>query len=141
MTILTVPNAFKYENGKGNNDFSSHVYKAILLNDTFVFDKDAHGFLADVASYEISSAGGYAEITLTPSTAWNQDNTEDTGSIRWSNITFTASTGNFDAFCALIVYNDSHASDLIIGCAEFEETIEVNNGYSFQLQLLGFDSL
>lgn len=140
MTILTVPNEFKYENGKGNNDFSSDVYKLILMADTFSFNKDTHGTYSDVSASEISSTGGYAAVTLTVSSAWAQDDTNDKGSISWSNVTFTASGGDFDDFGSAIVYNDSHASDLIVGHIDFEQTIVLASGNSFQLQQLGFDA-
>lgn len=140
MTILTVPNEFKYDNGKGLNDFSTDVYKIMLMADTFTFDKDAHGTVSDVSASEITSAGSYARATLSVDSAWAQDNTNDKGSIAWNNVTFTASGGDFDDFGSAIIYNDSHASDLIVGHIDFEQTISLANGNSFQMQSLGFDA-
>lgn len=140
MTILTVPNEFKYENGKGNNDFSTDTYKIMLMADTFTFDKDTDGTVSDVSADEISSTGSYARITLTVDSAWAQDNTNDKGSIAWNNVTFTASGGDFDDFGSAIIYNDSHASDLIVGHIDFEQTISLVSGNSFQMQSLGFDA-
>lgn len=140
MTILTVPNEFKYENGKGNNDFSTDVYKIMLMADTFTFDKDTDGTVSDVSADEISSNGSYARITLVVDSAWAQDNSNDKGSIAWNNVTFTASGGDFDDFGSAIIYNDSHASDLIVGHIDFEQTISLANGNSFQMQSLGFDA-
>lgn len=140
MTQLIVPNEFKFENGKAANNFSSHVYKIMLMADGFTFNKDTHGTVADVSASEITSAGGYARITLTVDAAWAQDNTNDKGSIAWNNVTFTATGADFDDFSAAIVYNDTHASDLIVGCIDFEATIALANGNSFQMQALGFDA-
>jgi len=141
MTILTVPNEFKFENGSGNNDFSSDTFKIMLMDDTFTFNKDTHGTVSDVVANEISSNGGYARATLTVDTAWAQDNTNDKGTISWNDVTFTASGGDFDDFGSAIIYNDTHASDLIVGHIDFEMTVSLANGNSFQMQSLGFDSL
>lgn len=142
MTILTVPNEFKFENGKAANNFSSHVYKIMLMKPTFTFNKDTHGTVADlvVATYEISSAGSYARITLAVDVAWAQDNTNDKGSIAWDNVTFTASGADFDDFGSAVIYNDTHASDLVVGHIDFEATISLANGNSFQMQSLGFEA-
>lgn len=140
MTILTVPNEFKFDNGKGLNDFSTDTYKIMLMDDTFTFDKDTDGTVSDVSANEISSTGSYARVTLTVDSAWAQDNTNDKGSIAWNNVTFTASGADFDDFASAIIYNDSHASDLIVGHIDFEQTISLANGNSFQLQSLGFDA-
>ena len=140
MTILTVPNEFKYDNGRKLNDFSADVYKIMLMADGFTFDKDTHGTVSDLSASEITSAGSYARGTLSVSTAWSQDNSGDKGAIEWSNFTFAASGAAFDDFSAAIVYNDTHASDLIVGCIDFEMTITLVNGNSFQMQNLGFDA-
>ena len=140
MTILTVPNEFKYDNGRKLNDFSADTYKIMLMADGFTFNKDTHGTVSDIVSSEITSAGSYVRQTLSVDTAWNQDNTDDKGEIAWSNVTFTASGAAFDDFDAAIIYNDSHASDLIVGCIDFEMTISLANGNAFQMQNLGFDA-
>ena len=140
MTILTVPNEFKYDNGRKLNDFGADVYKIMLMADGFTFNKDTHGTVSDISASEITSAGSYARKTLAVSTAWNQDNTDDKGEIAWDNITFSASGGAFDDFNAAVIYNDTHASDLIVGCINFEMTVSLVNGNSFQLQNLGFDA-
>ena len=143
MTILTVPNEFKYENGKGANDFSAHSYKIILMGSGFVFDKDAHGTYADVSASEISGNGGYTVggQALTVDSAWAQDDANDKGAIAWEDATFTASGAAFDDFCAAIIYNDSHASDLIVGCIDFETDLSVPDGLTFQIQNMGFESV
>lgn len=140
MTILTVPNEFKYDNGRMLNNFSSHTYRIMLMNTTFTFNKDTHGTVSDVSANEITSAGGYAQATLSVDSAWAQNNTDDRGNISWDNVTFTASGAAFDNFKSAIIYNDTHASDLIVGHIDFEATISLANGNSFQLQSLGFDA-
>ena len=140
MTILSLSNRFKYEQGLGTNDFSSDTYKIMLMAAGFSFDPDAHGTKADVAASEISSNGGYTEQTLAVNSAWVQDNTNDKGALTWNNVTWTASGAAFDNFRAAIIYNDTHASDIIVGCIDFETDLSVPDGLTFQVQNLGFEA-
>lgn len=135
----TVSNKLKYELGLGTVNFSSHVFKAMLLDTSFVYNQDTHGYVSDVVSDEITSAGGYARVTLTVDVAWNQNDTDNKGAVAWDNITFTASGASFDDFVAVVIYDDSHASDLIIGCIALGQTLSVGDGNSFQLQNIGFE--
>lgn len=135
----TVSNEFKFELGKGNIDFSSDTFKGMLMDSTFTFNQDTHGTVSDVSADEISSAGGYARATLVVGTAWNQDNTDNKGSIAWNDVTWTASGASFDNFVAVIIYDDTHASDVIVGCIALGQTLSVGDGNSFQLQNIGFE--
>ncbi|MGB5217107.1 MAG: hypothetical protein WBN66_02295 [Smithella sp.] len=134
MATMTTPNEFKFESGKGANNFSSHVYKLMLMADGFVFNKDTHGTVEDVAASEITSAGGYARKTLVVDSAWAQDDANDKAVISWVDVTFTPSGAAFDDFCAAIIYNDTHAGDLIVGCIAFDATLTVPDGQSYQIQ-------
>lgn len=139
----TVSNRFKLELGKAAIDFSSDVFKAVLMEDGFVFDKDAHGELADVngaPSEIISATGGYEEKTLVVDTAWNQDDTNDLAFIDWENVTWTASGANFDDFDGILVYDSSHADDVIVGYIDLGQTITLVDGNSFQAQNMGFET-
>ena len=138
----TVSNEFKYEKGKGNVDFSSDTFKCILMAPGFTFDKDVHGTYSDVSGEEISSTGGYTVggQTLSTDSAWAQDNTNDKGSISWSDESFAASGADMDTFCAAIMYDDSHGSDVIVGCIDLGADVTIPDGESFQLRNLSFDS-
>lgn len=141
MATRTVSNQFKYEKGIGAVDFSSDVFKIALMGTGFVFDKDAHGTWSDVSASEISTAGGYTAggEALSVSSAWAQDDTDDQADISWSDHTFTASGSAFDAIAAAIIYDDDHASDVIVGAIEFDSDITVSDGNSLQLQSLGYN--
>jgi hypothetical protein len=135
----TISNRFKLELGKATINFTSDVFKAIIMADGFTFNPDTHGTLAAVVASVITSAGGYTEKTLAVDTAWNQDNTNDIAFVDWENVTWTASGGNFDDFIGVIVYDDSHADDVVVGCIDLGQIISVIDGNSFQLQNIGFE--
>lgn len=143
MATVTVSNGFKYEKGIGAVNFSTDVFKIALMGTGFVFDKDVHGVWADVSANEITTTGGYTAggETLAVDSMWAQDNTGDQGTISWSDHTFTASGANFDAISGGIVYDDTHASDLILGAIMFDSDISVSDGNSFQLQNLGYNDV
>ncbi len=141
MSTRTLSNQFKYEKGIGAVDFSSDTFYVALMGTGFVFDPDAHGVWADISASEISTAGGYTTggEAMSVSSSWTQDDTNDQASISWNNHTFTASGADFDAIAAAIVYDYTHASNLIVGAIEFDSDINVSDGNSLQLQDLGFD--
>jgi hypothetical protein len=142
MATLTISNEFKYERGLGSVDFSSDTFKVILMASGFTFDPDSHGTYADVSASEIADGNGYTAggETLSASSAWAQDNTDDDATISWSNVTWTASGGAIPDFDAAIIYDDTHASKVIVGCIALDSTVSLASGSSFQLQNLGFSA-
>jgi hypothetical protein len=137
---LSIPNKLFYEMGIEGVNFSSDTFKVILMGDGFTFNPDTHGTYSDVSASEITSAGGYTVggVTLTADSAWAQNNTDDNSGMTWNDEIFTASGAAFDTFCAAIIYDDDNASDVIIGCIDLGQNIDIAAGSSFQLQDLGF---
>ena len=135
----TVSNRFKLELGKAAINFDSDVFKAIIMADGFTFNPDTHGKLAAVVASTITAAGGYTEKTLVVDTAWNQDDANDVAFIDWENVTWTASGADFDDFSGIIVYDNSHVDNVVIGCIDLGQVISVIDGNSFQLQNIGFE--
>jgi hypothetical protein len=135
----TVSNRFKLELGIGAVSFVDDSFKVILMAPGFVFNKDSHGTLAAVLASEITGAGGYSEKTLVADVAWNQDNVNDLAYLDWSDVNWAASGGDCDNFSAAIVYDDTHADDIVVGCIDFGETIVLVDGSTFRLQDTGFE--
>jgi len=142
MATVTISNRFKYEKGIGTIDFSSDTFKAILMVSGFTFDPDSHGTYSDVSGSEVANGNGYTSggATLSVSSAWVQDNTGDQATITWSNVTWTASGGPIPDFDAAIIYDDSHANDVIVGCIALDSTVSLSAGSGFQLQNIGYDA-
>ena len=141
-SINTIPNEFFYQNGIGGNDFSSDTYKVVFLSSGFTFDKNTHGTYSDISGEEITSNGGYpvGGYTLNTNSAWTQNNTDNNAQITWEEVIITASGGAFDTFCATAVYNDTNGVKVLVGCTEFGEDITIEDGKSFVVQDLGFNS-
>jgi hypothetical protein len=135
----TLSNRFKLELGKGAVNLSSDAHKVILMASGFVFNKDIHGTLADISASEITSNGGYAMKALITDVAWNQDNVNDLAFLDWKDVTWTAAGADYDGFCAAIVYNDTHADDIVVGCIDFGEIITLIDEAGFRLQDIGFE--
>lgn len=135
----TVSNKVKYELGLATINFSTHTFKAMLMDTSFTYNQDSHNQVSDISSDEITSAGGYARATLAVKTAWNQNNTDNKGIVEWNDVSFTASGASFDDFVAVIIFDDTHANDVIIGCIALGQTLSVADGNSFQLQNIGFE--
>jgi hypothetical protein len=137
----TVSNRFKLEIGKAAINFTSDVFKAVIMAEGFVYNKATHGTLAAVAASIISGAGGYGAKTLVVKTAWNQDNVNNVAFVDWENVTWTASGAAFDDFIGVIVYDDTHADDVVVGYIDPGQIITLSDNNSFQLQNVGFETV
>ena len=102
-----VPNSFKVMLWKGQITGETDVFKMILLEPGFVFDKDAHHGYADVSAYELPTGNGYTAggLTLT-GVSIVVDNTTDRAETTWDNAQWDASGGSLVTSGA-IIYNDS----------------------------------
>jgi len=140
MATLTVSNNFKEQMGLGAVDFSSDTFQVILTYG-LTFDPDTHGEYTDVSGSELATGAGYTNggETLSASSAWAQDNTDDRAYIEWSNVTWTASGDSIGPFDAAIIYDESHGSDVVVGAIEFDTDITVSDGNDFTLKDLGYD--
>lgn len=140
MATVTISNEFKYERGIGAVDFSSDTFRAILMGSGFSFNTDTHGTYADVSGSEIAGGNGYTVggETLSVSSVWSQDNINDNASLTWSNVTWTASGGAIPDFDAVIIYDDTHADDVVVGCVTLDSTVSLSDGSGFQLQNIGY---
>ncbi|MHA1481890.1 MAG: hypothetical protein ACTSQA_00445 [Candidatus Heimdallarchaeaceae archaeon] len=99
-----VPNTWK---GQLWKPFLTDVYKMILMQSGFVFNKDEHHSYADVSSSELATGNGYTAggVTLT-GIVRTVDDVGDKCSIAWNNVTINATGGSLTASGA-IIYNDT----------------------------------
>jgi len=127
--VSTISNRFKSAINKGEVDFESDVFKLILMNTTFSFDPDSDFLLADVTADQLASGNGYTQnnITLANGTL-TEDLTNDRSRMTWDDVSVTASGGSIGPTGALIIYDDTHASDIILGCTDFGYDITITDG-------------
>ena len=113
-------NKIKYLLATGAINFSTNVFKMILMQSGFVFNKDSHALYADVSGSELANGNGYTTLGATlAGVAVTEDDTDDRAEIKWSNRSWTANGGPIGPASGTIIYDDSTASDPIVGYIDF----------------------
>lgn len=124
-------NNFFEQLGKGNIDFSSDTFKAMLMTTSYTFDDtDAHrSDLSGEASGSGYTAGGQAlnSVTIT------QDDTDNRAEIDFADEVFSSVTvTNVNAY---VIYKDtgSSATDVLVAYIEFTEGAQSTVNGSFTI--------
>jgi hypothetical protein len=130
-----VPNSFKGMLWKGQITGLTDVFKMILMQPGFVFNKDSHHAYADVSASEVATGAGYTAggVTLTGVTI-TVDNAEDRAEVTWNNAQWTATGGTISTSGA-ILFDDSTATgsgddytDAIVSYKDAGGTIAATSG-------------
>ena len=132
--VCTLSNHFKYVKNTGGIDFSSDVFKIILMNTTFAFDKDAHALLADVTADQLATANGYTQDDKTLSgIAIAEDDANDMFTASWDAVTWTATGGSIGPSGAACIYDDTATDNPIVGCIDFGIDVTATSGTDFEI--------
>lgn len=126
----TFSNAFFVSNQKGEIDFDNDTFQIILMADGFTFDRDTMDTLADVSGSELAAGNGYTAggATLSVQTGATVDDANDRSRVVFNSVTFTASGGSIGPTPGAILYDDTQASDVIVGYIEFSQSRTVTDG-------------
>lgn len=136
----TASNHFKYQLAKKLIDLSADTIKIILMDDEFVFDKDAHATLADVTASQLATGNGYTQDNKAlTNLSLTEDDANDKAKMTCDDVTWTASGGAIGPTGAAILYDDTTADDTIIGCIEFGAAITAIDGTSLKLEDIEID--
>lgn len=113
--------------GQGDVELDAHTFKAALTN----VAPTAAGSQTLSGITQIGATGGYAVASLTGVTF--AETGAGTGIWQWSCDPFawTASGADFDEARYVAIYDDSHASDVLIGFVDYEAAFVVTDGNSF----------
>lgn len=131
----TLSNHWRYQLGAKAVDVANDTFKAILMNDAFAFDKDAHATLADVSASELATGNGYTKQNKTLSGgSWAENDTSDKGIRTFDNISWTASGGAIGPIGNLVIYDDTTSDDTVVGCIDFGTDYTIPDGSTFQVQ-------
>lgn len=116
---VTLTNHIKYLLLTKQVDFANDVFKIILMQTGFTFDKDSDAEYADVSGSELATANGYTAggFTLT-GVSVTEDDTDDRGEVTWNSATWTAS-GTIGPTPGAIIYDDTVANDPIVQYIDF----------------------
>ena len=141
--VITLSNHWKYQLGKKQVDISADTFKIILMDDNFVFDKDAHATLADVIaspSCELETGFGYTQQNKELSGGtWAENDTDDKGIRTFDTVSWTASGGSIGPTGCAIIYDESTGSaspavsPTVVGCIDFGTDYTIPDGSSFQI--------
>ena len=113
-------NKIKYLLATKAIDFANDVFKIILMQTGFTFDKDTHHGYADVSGNELATANGYTVGGNTlAGVAVTEDDVDDRTEVTWNNTTWTASGGSIGPSPGAIIYDDTDGSDSIVGYIDF----------------------
>lgn len=140
---VTVSNHWKYQLGKKAVDVNADTFKIILMNDTFIYDKDVHATLADVLaspSCELETGAGYTQQNKELSGGtWTENDTSDKGIRTFDTVSWTASEGSIGPAGCAIIYDESSGSEspvvspTVVGCIDFGADYTIPDGSSFQI--------
>lgn len=138
--VTTVSNHFKYMNATKKVDMANDVFKIILMNTAFVFDKDAHATLADVTASQLSTGNGYTQNdAVLDNVVVTEDDDNDKCSAVWDDEVFTASEGDIGPAGAAIIYDDSTTDDTVVMCIDLGEDVTISNGSNYTIKNIEVD--
>jgi hypothetical protein len=129
MAILTKYTCFKTDVGLGVHNLNTGTVKAALTN---VTANAAHTVFDPVTNHiPPTNANGY--------TAGGHDtqNTFSAGKMTGTDIVITATAGGIGAFRYVILYNDTAASDELIGYYDYGTSITLNEGETLTIDFDG----
>jgi len=113
-------NHIKYLLATGVIDFSSDVFKIILMDTGYSFNKDTHALYADVSGDELADGNGYTtKGEILAGVSVTEDDTDDRAEVTWNNKSWTASGGSIGPTPGAIIIDESATDDPIIGYIDF----------------------
>lgn len=135
--VCELSNHFKHQKGLGAINMEEDVFKIILMNDSFAFDPDAHGTLADVTaspSGELATGYGYTrQAQVLSGGTWANDSVNDQSARTFDTSTWSATGGSIGPTGAAIIYDETTADDTIVGCIDFGTDYTVPDNQAIQI--------
>lgn len=112
-------NRWKFELLKGTVDGDTDSFKIALMGTGFTFNVSTHGTYAAISASELAAGSGYTVGgNVLAGQAVTQNDTTDKGRLDFNNTTWTAAGGNLVA-CGAVIYDDTHADDVVVGFIDF----------------------
>jgi hypothetical protein len=123
MTTLTLVNAFKGNLGKKLFNLETDTFKVMLVNSGVDVNDDAKSDLTEIAAGNGYVAGGNTLINVT----WTET-TPGIWTFACSDFSFLAVGGTIGPFRYFVLYDDTSASDLLIGFYDYGVSISLSEG-------------
>lgn len=129
MATPTKFNSFVEALAEKQHDLGADTLKVMLTNTAPVATNTQKSNLTEIGAGNGYTAGG-AAVTVTSSA-------QSSGLYKLvgNDVTFTAAGGSIGPFRYAVLYNDSHASDLLICFWDYGSSVTLNSGESFTVDL------
>ena len=113
-------NRIKYALATKLIDFANDVFKIILMQSGFSFDKDGHHGYSNVVGSELATANGYTlgGYTMT-GVAVTENDLDDRTEVTWDSAVWTASGGPIGPTPGAILYDDTATDDPLVAYIDF----------------------
>lgn len=133
IVVPTVPNGHKY---KCTTPGTSHTTEPTWPTDSGVTVNDNDiVWTEDGEDNQLPTSNGYTQNDkILTNVVIAEDNTNDRGRITWDNAQWDASGGDINPTGSALLYDDTNATDTIIGCIDFGTDYVISNGSSLQIQ-------
>jgi hypothetical protein len=127
MATFTPFDSFIEAAMEGKHDFSSDTLKIALTTDANAPDSSADSVLADLTTVSLTNLSSDT-VAISSSSQ-----TSGTYTLALTDKTLTASGGDVGPFQHIVVYNDSAASDELIGTIDVGSTTTITDGNTFDV--------
>lgn len=118
-------NSFVEQLAEAGHNLQSHTLKVMLTNAAPEATDAVKGDLTEISAGSGYTAGG-SQATVSASAQ-----TGGTYKLTLADVTFTATGGSIGPFRYAVLYNDTHASDALIGFWDYGSELTLNSGESF----------
>jgi hypothetical protein len=103
----------------------------------FEYDPETHGTLADVTSEQLPTGYGYTQDSKTLTGVAGEFNYDGYYSVTWDDASWTANGWPIGPTSAAIIYDYTHADQVVAYALQFGENRTVHNG--FNLKIMGLE--
>ena len=118
-------NAFIADVYNGVHDFSSDSFKLVLTNTAPTSSDSVLADITQISAGNGYTAGGNAMVVV------SSTQTSGTYSLVGTDVTFTASGGSIADFRYAVLYNDTSASDSLVGYYDNGSTVSLSDTETF----------
>ncbi len=133
MATFTFFDEFGSVLGLGDHELDAHTFKWALTNTAPTAASNT--VLADIT--QLSAGSGYSTGGTTMASPTWAETGAGTGIWKFSgdDVVFTASGGTIGPFRYAVLYNDTHASDALVGYLDYGSNVSVTDGNTFTIDI------
>jgi hypothetical protein len=124
MATFVVVHEFANHLGLGDIELDAHTFKAVITNTAPA--QATNAVLGDLT--QIAATGGYAAVTLASVTFTETAGGSGIWEFDSAPFAWTASGANFATGQYIYIYDDTHATDALVGYLNYGSTFVVTDG-------------